>query len=178
MAAGSGEVGAGAGTDGSAGVEEGGDWVPISEEARLVLFFGRLSRLEWARKAACSIAWDGRTIGAEEARAVAVKSWTGDARMSCRYGRDLVPSRTPLRTLLDCTDVMLVVAECLGLGGWRKRIARFAGAASLLMQQEEGMQACLCLGAYGGHRAMVEVASSALYGSVGVSQSRLTAQCA
>jgi hypothetical protein len=152
-----------AGECGPVGLEEGsGTCVALSDEARLVLFGGGGGRAKfsWAQKVANAIVRGPPTVSAEEARAVAVKSWTGDLRMSCRYGRDVVPSRTPLRVLLDCTDVVLVVAEYLGVE----------------KSEKVGAEACLCLGAFGGHRAMVDVASTALFGTEGVAQRRLAVQ--
>jgi Ankyrin repeats (many copies) len=93
--------------------------------------------------------------------------------MISRYGRDLVLCGTPLRVLLDCTDVMLMVAACLG-------VPRDGYVVQSVVQRVEGAKrtanACLCLAAYGGHRAMVEVMSSALCGVEGVAQWRLNVQ--
>jgi Ankyrin repeats (3 copies) len=154
-----------AGEGGSACVAEdgGGEWVSLSEEARLVLFWGcgEHSRFQWVENVAKDVAEGKRSVDAEEVRAVAVKGWTGDSHMSCRYGRDMVRSQTSLRVLLDCTDVVWVVAEYLGV----RKVS------------EAGVSACLCVGAFGGDRAMVEVASSVLCGTVGVVHRRLSVEC-
>jgi ankyrin repeat protein len=159
---------AGRGGEGDASAGVGGPggkgWVPISDEARLVLFFRCRAlapavrpKIRTVGDTLSAIQDELRPVGAEEACAVAVKWWTGDERMSGRYGRDLVRSATPLRVLLDCTDLVLVVAEYL----------------QTTERRREDVEECLCLGAFGGHRAMVDVASSVLFGTTRVAQQRL-----